>query len=162
MNEVQENKADTAERTVSERHVEAVRQQGGVFVEAARRTRMPMLVTISKPYHLCDLTDDLRRGSGALMEDALFSPIDAGAAFIMPIEWRSMSGHSSCTGEILALEGLLGGGERRYSAAQRPISSCGRSTVVNSGLRWKAIQSSSYPTTDTSNGICFPMSRRAS
>jgi len=45
MNEFQENKADTAERTVSERHIEAVRQQGGVFVEAVRRTRMPMLVT---------------------------------------------------------------------------------------------------------------------
>ena len=45
MNEFQENKADTNERTVSERHIEAVRQQGGVFVEAVRRTRMPMLVT---------------------------------------------------------------------------------------------------------------------
>jgi PAS domain S-box-containing protein len=45
MNEFQENKADTTERTVSERHIEAVRQQGGMFVEAVRRTRMPMLVT---------------------------------------------------------------------------------------------------------------------
>ena len=45
MNEFQENKADTTERTVSERHIEAVRQQGGLFVEAVRRTRMPMLVT---------------------------------------------------------------------------------------------------------------------
>jgi PAS domain S-box-containing protein len=45
MNEFQENKADTPERTVSERHVEGVRQQGGLFVEAVRRTRMPMLVT---------------------------------------------------------------------------------------------------------------------
>jgi PAS domain S-box-containing protein len=45
MNEFEENKADTPERTVSERHIEAVRQQGGVFVEAVRRTRMPMLVT---------------------------------------------------------------------------------------------------------------------
>ena len=45
MNEFQENKADTSERTVSERHIEAVRQQGGMFVEAVRRTRMPMLVT---------------------------------------------------------------------------------------------------------------------
>ncbi|MBO1909161.1 PAS domain-containing protein [Microvirga sp. 3-52] len=45
MNEFQENKVDTAERTVSERHIEAVRQQGGLFVEAVRRTRMPMLVT---------------------------------------------------------------------------------------------------------------------
>jgi PAS domain S-box-containing protein len=45
MNEFEDNKADTAERTVSERHIEAVRQQGGLFVEAVRRTRMPMLVT---------------------------------------------------------------------------------------------------------------------
>jgi PAS domain S-box-containing protein len=45
MNDFQENKADTPERTVSERHIEAVRQQGGIFVEAVRRTRMPMLVT---------------------------------------------------------------------------------------------------------------------
>jgi hypothetical protein len=45
MNEFQENKADTPERTMSERHIEAVRQQGGMFVEAVRRTRMPMLVT---------------------------------------------------------------------------------------------------------------------
>jgi PAS domain S-box-containing protein len=45
MNEFEENKADTPERTVSERHIEAVRQQGEVFVEAVRRTRMPMLVT---------------------------------------------------------------------------------------------------------------------
>jgi PAS domain S-box-containing protein len=45
MNDFEENKADTPERTVSERHIEAVRQQSGVFVEAVRRTRMPMLVT---------------------------------------------------------------------------------------------------------------------
>ena len=45
MNEFQENMADTAERTLAERHVEAVRQQGGVFVEAVRVTRMPMLLT---------------------------------------------------------------------------------------------------------------------
>jgi PAS domain S-box-containing protein len=45
MNEFQDNKADTPERTVSERHIEAVRQQGGIFVEAVRRTRMPMVVT---------------------------------------------------------------------------------------------------------------------
>jgi PAS domain S-box-containing protein len=45
MNEFEENKVDTAERTVAERHIEAVRQQGGLFVEAVRRTRMPMLVT---------------------------------------------------------------------------------------------------------------------
>jgi PAS domain S-box-containing protein len=45
MNEFEENKVDTPERTVAERHIEAVRQQGGLFVEAVRRTRMPMLVT---------------------------------------------------------------------------------------------------------------------
>lgn len=45
MNEFQENKADTPKRTVAERHIETVRQQGGLFVEAVRRTRMPMLVT---------------------------------------------------------------------------------------------------------------------
>src|SRR4051795_189257 len=45
MNEYQENVADTAERTLSERHMEAVRQQGGMFVEAVRVTRMPMLMT---------------------------------------------------------------------------------------------------------------------
>src|SRR3954463_2541924 len=45
MNQFQENIADTAERTLSERHMEVVRQQGGMFVEAVRVTRMPMLVT---------------------------------------------------------------------------------------------------------------------
>jgi PAS domain S-box-containing protein len=45
MNDFQENLADTAERTLAERHMEAVRQQGGMFVEAVRVTRMPMLVT---------------------------------------------------------------------------------------------------------------------
>src|SRR4051812_1561120 len=45
MNKFQENIADTAERTLAERHIEAVRQQGGMFVEAVRVTRMPMLVT---------------------------------------------------------------------------------------------------------------------
>jgi PAS domain S-box-containing protein len=44
-NEFQKNIADTPARTVSERHIEAVQQQGGMFVEAVRRTRMPMLVT---------------------------------------------------------------------------------------------------------------------
>ncbi len=34
MNEFEENKVDTPERTVAERHIEAVRQQGGLFVEA--------------------------------------------------------------------------------------------------------------------------------
>src|SRR5215211_9216726 len=45
MNDFQENIADTAERTLAERHIEAVREQGGLFVEAVRVTRMPMLVT---------------------------------------------------------------------------------------------------------------------
>src|SRR5918994_6360829 len=45
MNEFQENLADTAERTLAERHIEGVRQQGGMFVQAVRVTRMPMLVT---------------------------------------------------------------------------------------------------------------------
>ena len=45
MNEFQDNLADTAARTLSERHMEAVRQQGGMFVEAVRVTRMPMIVT---------------------------------------------------------------------------------------------------------------------
>jgi PAS domain S-box-containing protein len=45
MNNFQENMEDTAERSRSERHLEAVRQQGGMFVEAVRLTRMPMLVT---------------------------------------------------------------------------------------------------------------------
>src|SRR3954447_21123097 len=45
MNEFQENMADTAERTLSERHLESVREQGGMFVEAVRVTRMPMIVT---------------------------------------------------------------------------------------------------------------------
>ena len=45
MNEFEEGIADTAERTRSEHHIEAVRQQGGLFVEAVRVTRMPMVVT---------------------------------------------------------------------------------------------------------------------
>src|SRR5207244_3831509 len=40
-----ENMADTAARTASERHIEGVRAQGGMFVEAVRVTRMPMVVT---------------------------------------------------------------------------------------------------------------------
>ncbi len=44
-NNYQENMADTAARTRSERHIESVREQGGIFVEAVRLTRMPMLVT---------------------------------------------------------------------------------------------------------------------
>jgi PAS domain S-box-containing protein len=45
MNNFQINMPDTAERNLAERHIEGVRQQGGVFVEAVRATRMPMLVT---------------------------------------------------------------------------------------------------------------------
>ena len=45
MSDSLENLADTPERTRSERHIEAVRQQGGIFVEAVRVTRMPMIVT---------------------------------------------------------------------------------------------------------------------
>src|SRR3954449_8057172 len=45
MNAFQDNLAGTDERTSSERHIENVREQGGVFVEAVRLTRMPMLVT---------------------------------------------------------------------------------------------------------------------
>ncbi|HYG28528.1 MAG TPA: histidine kinase dimerization/phosphoacceptor domain -containing protein, partial [Caulobacteraceae bacterium] len=36
---------DTADRTRAEQHIEALSAQGGLFVEAVRRTRMPMLVT---------------------------------------------------------------------------------------------------------------------
>src|SRR3954471_4797320 len=45
MNAFQAHLAGTDERTSSERHIENVREQGGVFVEAVRLTRMPMLVT---------------------------------------------------------------------------------------------------------------------
>src|SRR5215203_3877864 len=45
MNNFQDNLAGTDERTSSERQIENVREQGGVFVEAVRLTRMPMLVT---------------------------------------------------------------------------------------------------------------------
>jgi PAS domain S-box-containing protein len=45
MNAFQDNLAGTDARTSSERHIENVREQGGVFVEAVRLTRMPMLVT---------------------------------------------------------------------------------------------------------------------
>src|SRR5215218_7280362 len=44
-NEFQEGLADTAARTRTEHHIEGVRQQGGLFVEAVRVTRMPMMVT---------------------------------------------------------------------------------------------------------------------
>jgi PAS domain S-box-containing protein len=45
VNDFQDDMPNTAERTLAERHIESVRQQGGVFVEAVRVTRMPMLVT---------------------------------------------------------------------------------------------------------------------
>src|SRR5215211_927001 len=45
MNAFQAHLAGTDERTSSERHIANVREQGGVFVEAVRLTRMPMLVT---------------------------------------------------------------------------------------------------------------------
>src|SRR4028119_2069098 len=45
VNDFQEGMPDTAERNSAERHIEAVREQGGMFVEAVRRTRMPMIVT---------------------------------------------------------------------------------------------------------------------
>src|SRR5215217_6000861 len=45
MNAFQDHLAGTDERTSSEYHIENVREQGGVFVEAVRLTRMPMLVT---------------------------------------------------------------------------------------------------------------------
>jgi PAS domain S-box-containing protein len=45
VNNFQENTPDTAERTTAERHIDGVRQQGGIFVEAVRLTRMPMMVT---------------------------------------------------------------------------------------------------------------------
>jgi PAS domain S-box-containing protein len=45
MNAYQHNLAETDERTLSERHIRNVREQGGVFVEAVRLTRMPMIVT---------------------------------------------------------------------------------------------------------------------
>src|SRR5215213_7004519 len=45
MNAFRAHLAGTDERTLSECHIENVREQGGVFVEAVRLTRMPMLVT---------------------------------------------------------------------------------------------------------------------
>jgi PAS domain S-box-containing protein len=45
MNEFEEGLEGTPARAASERHLEDVRQRGGVFVEAVRVTRMPMLVT---------------------------------------------------------------------------------------------------------------------
>jgi len=45
VNDFQENLADTPARDLSERHLDGLRQQGGVFVDAVRLTRMPMIVT---------------------------------------------------------------------------------------------------------------------
>lgn len=45
MNDYQEGMRDTPARTASEQKLESVRGQGGVFVEAVRVTRMPMIVT---------------------------------------------------------------------------------------------------------------------
>jgi PAS domain S-box-containing protein len=45
VNQFKPDMPGTADRTRAGRHVEAVQQQGGLFVEAVRLTRMPMLVT---------------------------------------------------------------------------------------------------------------------
>lgn len=45
MNDFQDGLAQTTGRMLAERHIEAIRQHGGVFVEAVRLTRMPMIVT---------------------------------------------------------------------------------------------------------------------
>jgi PAS domain S-box-containing protein len=45
MNEFQDGLAGTPARTLAERHIEAIRQHGGIFVDAVRLTRMPMMVT---------------------------------------------------------------------------------------------------------------------
>jgi PAS domain S-box-containing protein len=45
MNDFQQGLAGTAARTLAERHVEAIREHGGIFVDAVRLTRMPMMVT---------------------------------------------------------------------------------------------------------------------
>jgi PAS domain S-box-containing protein len=44
VNEFKPDMPDTAARTRAGQHVDAFEQQGGLFVEAVRRTRMPMLV----------------------------------------------------------------------------------------------------------------------
>jgi hypothetical protein len=41
MNEFQAGMVDTAARDQAERHIEGFREQGGIFVEAVRLTRMP-------------------------------------------------------------------------------------------------------------------------
>jgi PAS domain S-box-containing protein len=45
MNNYEHDMADTPDRSRAERHLEGVRLQGGMFVEAVRVTRMPMIVT---------------------------------------------------------------------------------------------------------------------
>src|SRR5918994_6430922 len=45
MNEYQNGVGGTHARTMAERHIESIREQGGLFVEAVRVTRMPMIVT---------------------------------------------------------------------------------------------------------------------
>ncbi|KQS58175.1 histidine kinase [Methylobacterium sp. Leaf361] len=45
MNEFQQDLAGTTGRTLAEQHIEALRQHGGIFVDAVRLTRMPMIVT---------------------------------------------------------------------------------------------------------------------
>jgi PAS domain S-box-containing protein len=45
INDFQEGLPDTEARTRTEHYIEGVRQQGGMFVEAVRVTRMPMMVT---------------------------------------------------------------------------------------------------------------------
>jgi PAS domain S-box-containing protein len=45
MNEFQQDITGTPARTLAERHIEAIRQHGGIFVDAVRLTRMPMMVT---------------------------------------------------------------------------------------------------------------------
>jgi PAS domain S-box-containing protein len=45
MNKFQQDLPGTTGRTLAERHVEAIRQHGGIFVDAVRLTRMPMMVT---------------------------------------------------------------------------------------------------------------------
>jgi PAS domain S-box-containing protein len=45
MNEFQESIPGTVERTLAERHIDSVGEQGGMFVEAVRVNCMPMLVT---------------------------------------------------------------------------------------------------------------------
>ncbi len=46
-NQFEPDLPDTAGRTRAGRHVDAIEQRGGLFVEAVQRTRMPMLVTDS-------------------------------------------------------------------------------------------------------------------